>query len=41
MDDEELDAAYAEMAHDNAREAEALEWAEALIADAADECPSA
>ena len=28
-----LDAAYAEMAEDEAREAEALEWSEALIAD--------
>lgn len=29
----DLDAAYAEMARDEAREAEALEWAEALIGD--------
>ena len=28
-----LDAAYAEMARDEAREAEALEWAEALVGD--------
>ncbi|MEM7114481.1 MAG: addiction module antitoxin [Chloroflexota bacterium] len=29
----DLDAAYAEMAADEAREHEALEWAEALIGD--------
>lgn len=34
---EDLAAAYAEMAADEAREAEALEWANALIADVADE----
>ncbi|RIK37426.1 MAG: addiction module antitoxin [Chloroflexi bacterium] len=28
-----LDAAYAEMARDEAREAEALEWAEVLVGD--------
>ncbi len=33
----ELDDAYAAMAADEAREAEALEWAEALIGDAADD----
>jgi hypothetical protein len=32
----ELDAAYAAMAEDEAREAEALEWAEATIDDVAD-----
>jgi hypothetical protein len=35
--DEDLDAAYAEMAQDEEREAEALEWAEALIGDVRDE----
>lgn len=33
----DLDAAYREMARDEAREAEALEWAEALVGDVADE----
>ena len=32
-----LEAAYAEMAQDEAREAEAEEWAEALIGDVSDE----
>ena len=32
-----LDAAYKEMAEDEAREIEALEWAEATIGDVADE----
>lgn len=32
----DLDAAYRTMAEDEAREADALEWAEALIGDAAD-----
>lgn len=32
-----LEAAYAEMAQDEDREAEALEWAEATIGDSADE----
>ncbi len=32
-----LDAAYQEMAQDEVREAEALEWAEATIGDVADE----
>ena len=32
-----LEAAYAEMAQDEEREAEALEWAEATIGDSADE----
>ena len=32
-----LDAAYQEMAQDELREAEALEWAEATIGDVADE----
>ncbi len=31
--DENLDAAYREMAQDEEREAEALEWAEATIGD--------
>jgi hypothetical protein len=31
-----FDAAYAEMAADESREAEAAEWSQALIADAAD-----
>ena len=33
----DLDGAYAEMAADHAREAEAAEWAEATIGDAADD----
>lgn len=33
----DLEAAYAEMAEDEEREAEALEWAEATIGDVADE----
>jgi predicted CopG family antitoxin len=33
----DLDAAYAAMAQDEAREAEALEWAEALLSDVDDE----
>ncbi len=33
----ELDAAYREMAQDEARETEALEWSEGLIEDVADE----
>ncbi len=33
----DLDAAYAAMARDEAREAEALEWAEATAGDVADE----
>lgn len=32
-----LEAAYAEMAQDEEREARALEWAEATIGDSADE----
>jgi hypothetical protein len=35
--DEELNAAYADMAADEAREAEAAEWSETLIADVAEE----
>ena len=35
--EDELDAAYREMAADEEREREALEWAEATIADVADE----
>jgi predicted CopG family antitoxin len=35
--DTDLDAAYAEMAADEAREAEALAWVEATIGDVADE----
>ena len=34
---EALDAAYQQMAADEQAEAEALEWAEALLGDAADE----
>jgi hypothetical protein len=33
----DLDAAYAEMAADQEREAEALEWSEAFITDVADD----
>jgi hypothetical protein len=33
----DLDAAYADMAADESREAEALEWSEGVIADSADE----
>ena len=33
----DLEAAHKEMARDEAREAEALEWAEATIGDVADE----
>jgi predicted CopG family antitoxin len=33
----DLEAAYQQMAQDEAREAEALEWAEATIGDVADE----
>ncbi len=33
----DLEAAYRQMAQDEAREAEALEWAEATIGDIADE----
>ena len=35
--DTDLDAAYAEMAADEVREAEALAWAEATIGDVGDE----
>jgi predicted CopG family antitoxin len=35
--DEDLDAGYAEMARDEAAEAEAIEWSEALIGDVGDE----
>ena len=34
---DELDAAYKQMAADEEREAEALEWAEALVGDVVDE----
>ena len=34
---EDLEAAYRQMAQDEAREAEALEWAEATLMDFADE----
>ena len=34
---DDLDAAYRQMAADEEREAEALEWAEGLIGDIADE----
>lgn len=33
---DDLEVAYRQMAEDEAREAEALEWAEALIGDSAD-----
>ena len=33
----DLEAAYAEMARDEAREADALKWAEATIGDVSDE----
>ena len=33
----DLDAAYAQMAQDEAREAEALAWAEGAVGDVADE----
>ena len=33
----ELEAAYAQMAQDTEREAEAIEWSEALISDMSDE----
>lgn len=35
--DQDLSAAYAEMAADEAREAEARQWADSLIPDVADE----
>ena len=35
--DEDLEAAYAEMAQDEERETEALEWTDALISDVSDE----
>ena len=35
--DDELDAAYKQMAEDESRELDALEWAEALIGDLANE----
>jgi hypothetical protein len=35
--EDDLEAAYREMAADEEREREALEWAEATIADVADE----
>ena len=34
---EDLDRAYAEMAADEARETEALDWADSLLPDVADE----
>uniref|UniRef100_UPI004056DF45 addiction module antitoxin n=1 Tax=Candidatus Electronema sp. TaxID=2698783 RepID=UPI004056DF45 len=34
--DQDLEAAYQRMAQDEAREAEALEWTEALIGDVSD-----
>jgi len=34
---QELEAAYKEMAQDEEREAEALEWAEATVGDVGDE----
>lgn len=35
--DDDLDAGYAEMARDEAAEAEALEWSEGVIGDVGDE----
>lgn len=35
--DEDLSSAYADMAADEARESEALEWSDALLPDGADE----
>jgi len=35
--DEDLSSAYADMAADEARESEALEWSEALLPDVGDE----
>ena len=35
--DEELERAYAQMAQDEQRETEALEWAEATVRDVSDE----
>lgn len=35
--DEDLGSAYADMAADEARESEALEWSEALLPDVGDE----
>ena len=35
--EDDLDAAYAAMAEDQQREREALEWAEAMVSDVADE----
>lgn len=35
--DEELEAAYQQMAEDERRESEALEWAEGTVGDVADE----
>ena len=35
--DEELESAYAQMARDEEREAQALEWIDALAGDVADE----
>jgi len=35
--EEELEAGYSQMAQDEAREAEALEWSEVTIGDVADE----
>ncbi len=37
MNEEELEAGYLAMAADEEREAEAMEWCEALIGDVADE----
>jgi predicted CopG family antitoxin len=35
--DEELESAYAQMAQDEGREAEAIEWAEGTLGDVSDE----
>jgi hypothetical protein len=37
MDEQDLSAAYARMAEDEVREAEAQEWSDALITDFAEE----
>ena len=35
--DEELESAYAQMARDEERETEAMEWSEAMLGDVADD----
>jgi hypothetical protein len=39
LDEEDLERAYLEMAQDEAREADALEWTEATAGDVADAAP--